>query len=254
MRPQTIRSARFLRLARWWVRRELGRALDGLHVGGLERAREVCRSGAVLFVANHVAWWDPLVVLALDEALGTEGYALMDAENLCRIPFFVWLGGIPLDRTSPARSRAGLRAAAALLDRPGRAVWIFPQGRHRPAHLRPLDLQPGVRLLARLASGTHVVPVALQYAYRDAHQPAAYASFGAPLPAAAVAGEMGLARVDESVRAGLESIDRVLAEEDPPLPTLIPSRLRRPDRALGSRILGWTARARWRRLLPTSRA
>ncbi len=239
MTPEQIRSPRFLAAARWYVRRELARALDGLQVGGLEEARELCRAHPVLLVSNHVCWWDPLVVLALDEALGTEGYALMDAENLCGVPFFARLGAIPLDRRSAPRMRAGLRAAAALLDRPGRALWIFPQGRHRPAHLRPLNFQPGVILLARLAPRAQLLPVGLQYAYAEGHNPAVFANFGEPLPASQAARAEDARCLETGVAAALAAIDRVLAEEDPPFPALIPSRARRPDRGIGSRMLGW---------------
>ncbi|HEV2130142.1 MAG TPA: lysophospholipid acyltransferase family protein [Longimicrobiaceae bacterium] len=240
MSPEQIRSPRFLAAARWYVRRELARALDGLHVGGLEAARELCRAHPVLLVSNHVCWWDPLVVLALDEALGTEGYALMDAENLCGVPFFARFGAIPLDRRSAPRMRAGLRAAAALLDRPGRALWIFPQGRHRPAHLRPLGFQPGVLLLARLAPRAQLLPVALQYAYAEGHNPAVFASFGEPVSASHAARAEDARCLEARVAAALGSIDRVLAGEAPPFPALIPSRVRRPDRGFGSRMLAWT--------------
>ncbi len=225
-RPEPLRSPHLLRVVRWWARRELGRSFDGLYVGGLEAAQQLCHAHPTLVVTNHASWWDALVGIALDEALGTAGYALMDAENLCRISLFTRLGGIPLDRQSPARLRAGLRAAAALLDRPGRAVWILPQGHHRPAHLRPLGFQPGVRLLARLAPQAAVLPVGLQYAFGETHRPVAYACFGTSLSAVEVAGEGGVERVEQGVAAALATIDRALSGEDPPLPPLIPPRRR----------------------------
>jgi 1-acyl-sn-glycerol-3-phosphate acyltransferase len=219
--PEQFRSPRFLRAARWWARRELRRTLDGLTVLGLAETRDVVRRGPVIFAATHVAFWDPFVLVALDETLGTEGYAVMDAVNLCRIPFFVRLGAIPVQRGSP---RTGLRLAASVLDRPGRAVWIFPPGGHRPPHLRPLRFFPGVRLLARLAPDAVVVPVALQYAFAEGQGPVAYAAFGEPIAPGEVAGEAGVERLERAVEAQLARIDRLLDGEPEPFTAVVPSR------------------------------
>lgn len=228
------RSAAFLYLARRYVRRALARDLDGLRVAGLERARAAVQGGPVILAANHVGFWDSFLVVALDEALGTEGRALMHRENLSGLPFFGWLGAIPLD---PARPREGLRRAGALLDRPGRAVWIFPQGGHRPAHLRPLGFEPGVRLLARLAPRASTVPVALQYAWDEAAVPRAWVCFGEPLLTAAVAAPGGPERVEGATEAGLARIDRALGGDTAGWTQLVPSRHRRPDRGVGARLL-----------------
>lgn len=234
MNPEQLRSPRFLSLARRYARRELGHALDGLYVDGLDAARQVAKDRPTILAANHVCWWDSFLVVALDEALGTEGYALMDAENLCRIPFFARMGAIPLDRERP---RTGLRAAAALLDRPGRAVWIFPRGGHRPAHLRPLGFQPGARLLARLAPNAAVIPVAFEYAFGEGHYPAAYACFGDPLSATEATAGGGIERLERGVETALARIDNALANCAPPFPALVASRGQRPDSGLGTRLL-----------------
>ncbi|MBV9775069.1 MAG: lysophospholipid acyltransferase family protein [Gemmatimonadetes bacterium] len=241
MKTSTPRTPWFLAVARRYVRRRLARSLDGLHAAGIERARAAAREGPVILAANHVSWWDPFLLVALDEALGTEGYALMDAGNLRGLPFFARLGAVPLDRASPARMRAGLRTAAARLDRPGRAVWMFPQGRLRPAHLRPLGLHPGVALLARLAPGAVVVPAAFQYAFAEHPAPAALAWLGEPISHEIIAGPGGVERLERAMEAGLRGIDAALAGDAPPLPVLVPSRLRRPDEGIGTRLL-----RRWR--------
>ncbi|HEX8273337.1 MAG TPA: lysophospholipid acyltransferase family protein [Longimicrobiaceae bacterium] len=241
MNPAALRAPWFLALARRYVRRKLAHDLDGLRAAGIDRAREAAAAGPVILAANHVSWWDPFLVVALDEALGTEGYALMDAANLAGLPFFARLGAIPLDRGNPARLRAGLRAGAALLDRPGRALWMFPQGRLRPAHLRPLGIQPGIGLLARLAPGAAVVPIAFQYAFGEHPAPAALAWLGEPIPHRIAATPEGTTLLEIALEAGLREIDAALAGDAPPLPVLVPSRQRRPDEGVGSRMLG-----RWR--------
>lgn len=209
------------------------RSLDGLKVAGLDEARAVASARPVLFAATHVAFWDAFVLLVLDAALGTEGYAVMDAENLCRVPFFTRLGAVPLQRGRP---RSGLVAAAARLDRPGRALWVFPQGEPRPAHLRPLGFRPGVRLLARLAPAAAVVPVGLQYAFAAYPAPVAYAAFGPPLVAHEVAGRGGVARLEAAVERQLARIDACLAGEAGGFTALVPPRAERP-RGPGERLL-----------------
>ncbi len=225
MNPGHRRRRRFVQLGRRYVRRTLARSLDGVYVAGLEAARRVARERPVILAANHVAWWDSFLVVALDEALGTEGYALMDAASVQQMPYFAWLGALPLNRAAP---RPVLREAAALLDRPLRAVWIFPSGEHRPAHLRPLGFQAGVRLLTRLAPQAAVLPVAIQYAFAENSTPAAWVDIGAP-----VSGE----DLEAAVETGLARIDSALIGNASAFALLVQAKKRRPDQGLGARVL-----------------
>lgn len=179
-RPPTVRRAWLMPLARRYVDFRLRRAFDAVLVAGLAQAREAAAAGPVLIAANHVAWWDPLVATALDARLGCEGYALMDAESLARLWFFGAIGALPLRRGRGRDARADLASAATQLTGAGRALWIFPQGRQRPAHLRPLGLGSGVSWLARHTRAA-TVPLSVSYLYREAPQPAIFATFGAPL-------------------------------------------------------------------------
>ncbi|HEX8672593.1 MAG TPA: lysophospholipid acyltransferase family protein [Longimicrobium sp.] len=228
------RSPWFLAVTRPYVRRRLARGLDGFYVDGLEQARDAARHGPVILAANHVGWWDSFLVVALDEALGTEGYALMDAESVRRLPFFARLGALPLDRRGAATSRAGLRDAAAKLDRPGRALWIFPQGYHRPAHLRPLGFQGGVALLARMVPESSIIPIAIEYVWGERPAPAAWTHLGAPIPAAGA----DVTRVERAVEDGLARIDAALAGSARPFPALVAPRVKSPEQGLGARLLG----------------
>lgn len=216
------------------MRRQLGRKLDGFYVVGVVASREIALRQPLILVANHVSWWDSFLVLALDEALGTEGYALMDIESIGRLPFFARLGALPLDR---ARPRAGLQEAAALLDQPGRALWIFPQGTHRPPHLRPLGFLPGLRLVARYAPGAAVIPVGIQYLFRDSPGPGAYAALGAPIDAAAVAATGGVQLVEDAVQRQLRRIDEDIGSATSAFSPLVTSNVRSAGEGLGTKLL-----------------
>lgn len=233
---ETGRNPIFLAGFRRYVRWRIARTFDGLWVEGLDQTRRVARREPVIFASNHVAFWDPLVVVAIDEALGTEAYALMDANNLGKLPFFRWVGAVPVDRSTPAASRRGLKLGAALCRGPGHALWLFSQGRPRPAHLRPLDIKPGVRLLARL-SKARVVPVSLQYLFREVDQPAIFASFGAPLSWETVASSEGPAVVEAAIVAGLERVDRFAEHGEGAFEPLVEPERRRIDEGLGARLL-----------------
>lgn len=218
------RHPAFLRFFRRVARRRIARRLDGLWVAGLDQAREALARGPVIFAANHVAWWDALLLLPLDEALGSLGWAVMDARNLKKLPFFGWIGALPLDRSSPERSRQCLEASAALLDRPGRGMWIFPQGRQRPAHLRPLDLKPGLQTM-HTSNPVTIIAVSIDYVFLEKARPAAVVRFSPPVNVAsgsvitAVEAELlaGLAEIDA---ATLEATDgrRARTHPDDPLP------------------------------------
>jgi len=248
-RAGDIRRPAVLDFARRYARRRVAHGLDGVWVTGLPQARAALASRPLLFAANHVAWWDPLLLLILDEALGGLGWAVMDSENLRKLPFLGWLGALPLDRSSTESSRQCLQACAALLDRPGRALWIFPQGRQRPAHLRPLDLKRGVQVL-HAHNPVEVVTVSIDYVFLERAHPAAIVRFSAPMPGAAVAGEALLPAVESSLVDGLAAIDlaamaatdgRARSNPADPFPGFVP--LVRPRRLvdaedIGGRLLG----------------
>lgn len=205
-RAGDTRRPRFLALARRYARRRVAHDLDGVWVSGLDGARAALAGGPVIFAANHVAWWDALLLVVLDRALGGVGWAVMDAANLRRLPFLGWVGALPLDRSSHERSIACLQASAALLDRPGRSLWIFPQGRQRPAHLRPLDLKHGLDTV-HAAAAVPVIAVSVNYVFLERNRPAALLRFSAPLTEGAIRDNDLLSAVEAALLEGLAEID-----------------------------------------------
>jgi 1-acyl-sn-glycerol-3-phosphate acyltransferase len=235
-RAGDTRKEAFLRLARPYARRRVARGLDGLWVSGLAEARAALAQRPLIFVANHVAWWDALLLLPLDDALGGTGWAVMDSRNLRSLPFLGWVGALPLDRSSPQRSRECMQSCADLLDRPGRGIWVFPQGRQRPAHLRPLDLKTGLSVM-HARRPVDLVVVSIDYVFLERSRPAAIVRFSAPIAGGGPAGEGEagsalLAAVESALLEGLDAIDvAVLAATDgrrarthpqDPLPGFVP--------------------------------
>lgn len=205
------RRPTFLSFARGYARRRVAHGLDGLWVSGLSEARAALAGRPLVFAANHVAWWDTLLLLVLDEALGGVGWAVMDAANLRKLPFLGWVGALPLDRSSHERSLQCLQASAALLDRPGRSLWMFPQGRQRPAHLRPLDLKPGLRTIHAEAP-VDIIAVSINYVFLEKQHPAAVVHFAAPIPGGSVSSTDLLPTAERTLIDGLAAIDAAAVE------------------------------------------
>lgn len=227
----------FARHAQGRIRRTFGRVL----VAGLPELREVTARQPVLVIANHTTWWDPLVAIWLTNfELDVDSYAMMDATNLRRLPFFEKVGAFGVDRADPKSGAAAVRAAARLLARPGRLVWIYPEGEERSPHAA-LALERGAAAVARVARDAVVVPIATRFVFAAEEAPELWIDVGAPLPAErdlAIAVE----RQTRAIAAGLERIDRCLAAR-----TLEGFRVvhQRPPSALGKlaeRALAWLVR------------
>lgn len=188
--------ARGFRVWTKWIARRRLRTLDRVDIAGLDHLREALAKGSVVAAANHVCWWDALVILALSDRLNTDFHVIVDQPSLTRYPFFQAAGAIGVDRSSGAASRRGLREALELLERPHTLLWVFPQGRYRPEHLRPMELEGGVQFLAR-RSGSALVPVSISYPFLQERVPAAFITAGAPVSG-------GMDALEASLVAGLE--------------------------------------------------
>ncbi|MGC6510199.1 MAG: lysophospholipid acyltransferase family protein [Myxococcota bacterium] len=228
----------FKNLALRYVRKRVRNELDGLWVNGLETSKALCQDSPVIFAPNHVAWWDSMLLLCLEDALMSEGFAIMDQNNLKKLPFFKWLGAIGIQKSQPKQAIKDLRRAAEVLTGPRRSLWIFPQGYQRPSHLRPLKFKAGVVKLARWTQ-CPVVPVSIQYAYREAEVPSACFHFGSPLSHDEP--EL-LTQLEHAVENGLSEIDRFLEGENQFTPIIQPRPFRSSE-GLGARILAFLAEA-----------
>ncbi len=113
------------------------------------------RNGPILLVANHLIWYDPLLI----GVIFPRRLWFMAKIEIFRLPF-VGLGcrltgQIPVHRGES--DRAALEQALTYL-RQGRAVTIFPEGAVAQ-HERLLSAHTGVAMLA-LRSGVPILPIA----------------------------------------------------------------------------------------------
>ena len=204
------KSATFSRWFSGDAQRRIERTFATVRVGGLDELARLVAERPVLVVSNHTSWWDPLVILHLTtRVLRVDAYAMMDARNLRELPFFGKVGAFGVELESAADGARAIRYAAKLLDRPGRLVWIFPQGREVPVTARPLGFRPGSAEVARVSKLAAVVPAAIRYEHGDRPEPCLYVAFGAP-----IAAERDVARAtraqEAAVAGELDRIDRAL--------------------------------------------
>ncbi len=196
------------RFARWFAGRCRARLAGDFHVvqaHGLDHLRAALIEAPVLLVSNHVSWWDAVLAVTIGHLhLTADGYAMMDARNVRRLPFFARVGGFGVERGDA--DAAALDYAAGLLDRPGRMVWVFPQGDERPVTLRPLGFRRGAAVVACRAPAARVVPLALRYEVGHWPRPCAFLAFGtARAPCADVDAER--AAQEAGVTALLDRLD-----------------------------------------------
>lgn len=196
----------------WFLARDaesrLRRSFHAWHVHGVERLRTILATRPVLVVSNHTSWWDPIVVQWLcHRVLRCDAHAMMDAKNLERLPFFRKVGAFGVDLASARDGVRAIRYSARLLDRPGRLVWIFPQGKETPL-TRPLEFRAGAAAIARSAAGAAVVPIGLRYEMAGTPRPELWVSIGDAFEAGdARQQEAAVARELARIEGGLETLD-----------------------------------------------
>ena len=198
----------FLRLARPYIARKLKRQFFDVRISGLERLRQLVDAGPLVLASNHVAWWDPLVLVHLDKMLKSDGYCLMDKASLEQLPFFRWVGALPIDRTSHLAAFRDLVEAGRILDGPRRILAIFPQGDQRPAHL-PLNFRSGIATLA-VRTSAPVIPLAIRYDFLQSPRQIVHLKVGTPLRFAVGTDtrEGFVHALEENTRCALTDIDQ----------------------------------------------
>lgn len=136
----------------------------------------------MLMCANHASWWDGYVATLVERAMSVDGYLMMEEAQLRRYFFFRWAGCFSVDRHNTRSAMQSLHYAAQLLKkRPGRFVWLFPQGTISPNDKRPLVFFTGAAYLARETTPVLLYPVATRIEYLAEQRPDLFISVGEPL-------------------------------------------------------------------------
>jgi 1-acyl-sn-glycerol-3-phosphate acyltransferase len=202
----------------WLIERSMGRAFSAVYAYADPDALKLRRQPPVpvIFAVTHTGWWDGYMAGLLNRTVFKhDGYLMMEEASLARFPFFTWVGVFGVDRDDPRSALASVEYSVRLLTaRPGRALWIFPQGTITHPDKRPPGIYGGVGNIARRVGRCAVVPVALRYEFRLEQAPVAFARFGPPLRVnltkirltsrqITVLTEAAMARTDDALHADL---------------------------------------------------
>ena len=166
----------------------------------------------LLIVANHGTWWDGFFVYLCNEMfLGRKLHLMMLEEQLRRFPFFRRLGAFGIRRGHPRAVAESLRYAASLLDAPGNAVCIFPQGEIKARSVRPLGFKRGIETIVKMHDGdVTILPLAIRCELLGWRKPVAFLLPGEPVSAGrdVFPGVPHLERCQESL---LDRLDGMIA-------------------------------------------
>ncbi len=200
------KSELFQRYFAGHVRRRFARRFSSVRVLGLPHLARSFAERPTVIVANHTSWWDSLVFFDLcRRTFGVDAHALMDAKNLRRLKFLGWIGAFGVELGDKEDGARAVEYGGGLLDRPGRVVVVFPQGRERPMTERPLRFLPGAAKIAHAAAApVDIVPVALRYEHGRDERPDALVHIGRA---------MSVTKVVEATRAAMESAVTHLLDE-----------------------------------------
>lgn len=158
----------------------------------------------MIICANHSSWWDGYVALLVKRQLGVDTYLMMEEAQLRRYFFFRWVGCFSVDRQNARSAMQSLQYAGRLLkEKPGRMIWLFPQGEISPNDARPLTFFTGAAHLARMTTPSMLYPLAIRIEFLAEQRPDLFISLGEPL---------GLTEADGRIPGFLKSCTKDLEE------------------------------------------
>lgn len=177
----------FARYTRWY----LGRHFHAVRLSQTGVPEGFASGIPKVIYLNHASWWDPLVCLHLTRHLFPRhrAHAPIDAVALAKYPFFRRLGFFGIESDSARGAATFARIAGRILDQPGNALWITPQGRFADVRERPVRLAPGLGYLAargasrrsRNVQPVEFIPLALEYTWWHERLPEVLVHFGTPV-------------------------------------------------------------------------
>ena len=131
----------------------------------------------LLVCANHVSWWDGFLIRELQKRLrpGAPLFTVMLQQELDKRWFFRPMGGLGLTPGSLRSVRELIRTLKEVRETmPNAVVSFFPQGRIWPSFRRPLQFEPGLRLITATLEPCTVLPVGLHIEPGNQVKPTAF--------------------------------------------------------------------------------
>jgi 1-acyl-sn-glycerol-3-phosphate acyltransferase len=212
------RSAWRVRVFSRYFRRWMGKNFHAVRLSRSGRPPDL-EGRPVVIILNHPSWWDPLMGVVLAELFaGYQHYAPIDARALAQYRVFEPLGFFGVEAGTTEGALAFLRTGAAILSRPGHALWVTAQGRFTDPRVRPVELRQGVGHLLRRLDDALVLPLAIEYPFWQERYPEALAHFGTPIevrPGRARSVPEWMARIEAGLTQALDELAAAAQSQDP---------------------------------------
>jgi 1-acyl-sn-glycerol-3-phosphate acyltransferase len=166
----------------WYSRRYLRRHFHSLRVARTGMPTQAANLPLVIY-ANHAAWWDALVGLALKSEFfkGRNGFAPIDAEALKQYRMFGRMGFFGVEQGTRRGAVQFLRTAETILHESDSLLVITPQGRFADVRERPLRFEAGLGHLAIRVQRAVFLPMATEYVFWEERLPEILLRFGEPV-------------------------------------------------------------------------
>jgi len=165
-----------------WFERDVRRMFSVVKVAGDQVLEPWTRGGRtmepLILCCTHASWWDAPVTIALSiRHFEFDGRGMMEYRQLRRYPFFRSVGMFSVVREHPRSALRSISYAAGELSGTSRVLWMFPQGRLIPQHVRPIIAEPGIALLVKKLGSVKVACLGLHYDMTASERPSVWARF-----------------------------------------------------------------------------
>ncbi len=102
---------------------------------------------------------------------------MMEEKQLADLFVFRKLGAFSVVRENPRQAKRSIDYAVKILsEKPGRKLWIFPQGEILPNDLRPLEFYNGLSNIIKRAGNCRIINLAIKYEFLGAFKPNIFVS------------------------------------------------------------------------------
>jgi len=166
----------------------------------------------LLFVSNHVSWWDGFFLFEVQRRIRPQGKIFTIAlEKTCfENPILPRMGVLPICPGNLASLRALLKHLQKLRaeNQSGElVVSFFPQGKIMPSFCSSLGFQSGIEKVISALTPVTVVPIGIHIEPMTGKKPTAILSIGTPRPCSEMT---EVEEVEKSVQEALSKIHQGL--------------------------------------------
>lgn len=173
------KSALFEHIFAVYNRNLLKRKFHSLQVSGLDILRKRNSNIPVIIYANHSSWWDGLIAFQISNTLKMDSFIMMEEKQLMKLSIFRKLGAFSVVREKPFEAIKSINYSAKLLEeKPGRALWIFPQGEILNNDIRPIRFYKGITKIIEKVGECIIIPIAFRYEFLGAFKPEVFVKIG----------------------------------------------------------------------------